>query len=226
MAELMQDNWEQDEPEAHCCGSHQPKSSRRRPVTNILVWLDCYASLVAVLCSVHPHKISHFLAYQKTIINAQQSFVGDAWVQYDTRFRRKAANTKSLNWGRKDVDLYNEIFTGRSRAVTRCSTCLSETHLASQCPESPKQLEPYQTSASSRQQLTSSDARSPATPICMLYNDIKGNRCTYDPCKFRHNCSGCYARHPYSVCPNNRKRSRQTANYDHGKKSARKERRY
>ena len=157
MAELIQGSWEPEEPEAHCYGSHQPKGSRHRPVNNILVWLDCYASLVSVLCSAHPHKMNHFLAYQKTIINAHQSFVGDAWVQYDTCFRRKAANAKSLNWGRKDGDLYNKIFTGRSRAITRCSICLSETHLAPQCPASLRQPEPYLTAARLPPQLPKDD---------------------------------------------------------------------
>ena len=78
MADLIQDNWETEESDAHCCRSVQPNGQQRK---DILIWLDCYASMVAVLCSAHPHKINHFLAYQKTIINAQQSFVGDSWVQ-------------------------------------------------------------------------------------------------------------------------------------------------
>ena len=222
MADLILDNWEVEEPEAHCCGSSQNKGPRRKSINNILVWLDCYTSLVAVLCSAHPHKINHFLAYQKTIINAHQSFVGDAWIQYDTRFRQKAANTNSLNWGTKDGDLYNEIFTGRSRAFARCSLCLSETHLASQCPTSSRQTEQFLTAARYPPQLPKDNARSPATP---LYNDSKGNRCTFDPCKFRHNCSGCYARHPYSTCPNNHKRPH-FASYGQDKKRSKREKNY
>ena len=64
MAELLPEYWGAEEPESPCCSIHTSKSSQRSPVTDILVWLDCYASLVSVLCSVHPHKFSHFMAYQ------------------------------------------------------------------------------------------------------------------------------------------------------------------
>jgi len=225
MADLIQDNWEMEEPKAHCCRSSQNKGPRRKSISNILVWLDCYASMVAVLCSAHPHKTNHFLAYQKTIINAYQSFVGDAWTQYDTRFRQKVANSKFLNWGTKDRDLHNEIFTGRSRAITCCSLCLSEAHLASQCPTPSQLTEQFPATARYPPQLPKHNTRSPATPICMLYNDSKGNRCTYDPRKFRHNCSGCYTRHSYSTCPNNHKWPHYTS-YRQGKKRSKGEKDY
>ena len=56
MAELLPECWGTEEPESLCCSSQLSKTSRRGPITDILVWLDCYASLVAVLCSAHPHK--------------------------------------------------------------------------------------------------------------------------------------------------------------------------
>ena len=43
-------------------------------------------------------KIGHFMAYQRTIIKAHRSFVGDGWVVCDSCYQRKAAITKRLDW--------------------------------------------------------------------------------------------------------------------------------
>ena len=104
MSDLIPDSWRQDEGESQCC-SQPRRSNRKGPVTDILLWLECYSSLVAVLASRYPSKVGHFMAYQKTIIKAQRSFIGEGWVIYDTCFRRKAANVKSLDWGEVDLTL-------------------------------------------------------------------------------------------------------------------------
>ena len=73
------------------------------------------------------------MAYQKTIIKAHHSFVGEGWVVYDTCFRRKAANMKNLDWGEVDLTLYNETFVGRAKVLHQCSICLSELHTTTEC---------------------------------------------------------------------------------------------
>ena len=173
MTELLPEYWGAEEPESHCCSNQLSKASRRGPVTDILVWLDCYASLVSVLCSAHPHKFPHFMAYQWTIIRAHRMFTGDRWVIYDACFRRTAANKKSLDWGIKDNDLYNETFTGRAKSIAQCSICLSELHLAMEFPKANHPNAP-----------SSSQARHSRTPrlddsVCLLYNHRNGNKCTF-----------------------------------------------
>jgi len=164
--------------------------------------------MVAVLSSAHPHKINHFMARQQCIIKAHRLFVGDAWITYDTRYRRKAASTKSLDWGLRDSDLHNECFTGEAKSITRCSVCLSETHSSRDCPAFRVQPEAYLTARSPARQNMSQLAKEiprGSTPVCLLFNDQKGNRCTFNPCKFRHICSACNARHPFSLCPANKR---------------------
>ena len=101
MAELVPDSWRfQEEEASKCC--HQPKRHRRGPITNILLWVECYTSMVEVLCSAHPGKVAEFLSYLQTIVRAQRTFVGDGWVTYDMCFRRKAAAAKSLEWGQEE----------------------------------------------------------------------------------------------------------------------------
>ena len=75
MVELQSEHWDNyDKTESVCCSSHSTRSSRRTPVSNIL---DCYASLVSVLCSAHPEKFGQFMTYQKTIISAHHRYAGD-----------------------------------------------------------------------------------------------------------------------------------------------------
>ena len=41
--------------------------------------------------------------------------------------------------------------------------------------------------------------------IYYLFNEPKGNRCTYQPCKFVHACSECWGGHPAAHCPSLKK---------------------
>ena len=201
MAELVPDSWRTEEADYQCCSSHNPRISRRGPVTNILLWVECYSSLVAVLASKYPNKIGHLMAYQKTIIKAHRSFVGEGWVVYDTCFRRKAANMKNLDWGEVDLTLYNETFVGRAKVLHRCNICLSELHTTIECSLAPGPRPSTQSGMSSGWRI----GEKKAVPICLLYNDRDGDRCTYAPdCKYGHTCSACQGRHPYSKCPNRR----------------------
>ena len=122
-------------------------------------------------------------------------FVGDRWVIYDASYRRAAANTKSLDWGIKDNDLYNETFTGRARAISRCSICSSELHLSRECPQGDHFNVP------SFSQGGKSRIPRPDNPICLLYNHRSGDKCTFIPCKYGHFCKECGGRHPIARCP-------------------------
>ena len=198
MADLQSDHWDDyEETEPTCCSGHSTRSTRRTPVTNILTWLDCYASLVSVLCSAHPEKFGQFMTYQRTIIKAHRRYAGDGWVIYDSSYRRQAANMKSLDWGLMDGYLWNEIFTGRAKAIARCRTCLSELHSQADCPEAP---DVRFISAQTMAKLGRKEPRPTQGEICKLFNDNRGNRCTFQPCKYAHVCSECQGRHPLSQC--------------------------
>ena len=133
ISELLPDTWNIQEEERGCC-SHC--ITRRGPVTDILVWLECFAALEAVLSTKYPDKVTHFMAHQRTIIKAQRCFVGDGWVTYDSTCRQASAASKSLDWGLIDFSLYNEMFTGRTRAIISCRYCLSEHH-DKECADAP-----------------------------------------------------------------------------------------
>jgi len=90
MSELLPEAWRsgQDEDQ-RCC--HQRKGQRRGPVTDILLWVECYTSMVSVLSTRYADKTPQFMAYLRTIVRAQRTFTGDGWVTYDSCYRRKAA---------------------------------------------------------------------------------------------------------------------------------------
>ena len=100
MAELLPDTWKLMEEEPGSC--HQRRSQHRGPITDILVWIECYASMVSVLAIGYPSKTPQLMSYQKTIVKAHRTFTGEGWVTYDVCFRRKVAITKSLDWGEID----------------------------------------------------------------------------------------------------------------------------
>lgn len=138
MSELVPDSWRFSEENMKCC--HAPRRlSKRGPITNILLWLDCYSTMALVLISKFSDKEQELWAYQRTIIVAQRDFQGDAWVTYDARYCHQAANRKSLDWSRLDFGLYIQAFTGRARTKNRCRLCLSEFHITADCSLAPEQ---------------------------------------------------------------------------------------
>ena len=231
MIELVPESWGvESESAASCCHQVRPQP-RRGPVTNILLWLECYSSLVAALATKYPQYTGEFMAYQRTIIKASRNFEGTAWVLYDRAFRRRAAATKDLKWGRTDSALYNESFTGRAHAIARCHLCLGDTHFKADCPDRAMALVSQnsvysQASYSSQGKLPQrGDGGSfrgplhmaPTTEVCQLFNQV---RCRATWCKRRHICNHCALPHPVVVCPT-RPHHRERSRSPHRQKPAR-----
>ena len=76
MAELLPDGWLTREEDQRCCHSLR-RPQRRGPVTDILLWVECYSTMVAILASKFPDKMPELMAYQKTIVRAHRSFIGN-----------------------------------------------------------------------------------------------------------------------------------------------------
>ena len=202
---------------------------RREPVTDILVWVQCYNALVGVLTERFPQYIHHFLAYQSHIIRSSKKSRALEWVAYDMAYRRKAAYTKSLNWAVIDHNLSATWFTGSGRPPS-CTHCLSDNHQLSSCPclgenifaaftptmpqrapaqgAEPLNRPPPQAQYSQRLSVYTLQVQGPSgapqfhhnKPVCGLYNSKDGPRCDYDECKFDHCCRYCGGAHPAISC--------------------------
>ena len=117
MAELLQESWSLESADMNPL---LKPHGRRAPVTDILVWIECFAGMAAILARRYPQKTPELFAYMRRIANAARKYEGAAWVTYDRVYRRQAASRRTLNWSLEDQALYNEVFAGRARQCTRC----------------------------------------------------------------------------------------------------------
>ena len=135
MYEMLPESWRLEaEPGGSCCQSKRP---RRGLVLDIHVWSECFAVMAAILSAAFPDKAPHMFAYMRTIVRASRTFESTAWASYDVAYRQQAANRGSLDWGVLDSGLYNDAFTGRAKAIPRCTYCLADTHHSRECPDAP-----------------------------------------------------------------------------------------
>ena len=115
----------------------RPSSSFRPPVTNISQWIKRFSVMAAILVTRFLGKAPEFLAYQAPIVRSEWNYEGLQWVIYDRQYRRDVLARKDLNWSVLNSRLYNEAFTGRARAIPRCTHCLGDDHAAGSCPLNP-----------------------------------------------------------------------------------------
>ena len=118
--------------------SGHPGGSTRPPITNISQWVERFSMMAAILSTRFPEKAPELFAYQGSIIRAERNYEGKQWVVYDRQFRREALARKDLNWSVPNLRLYNEAFTGRAKAIPRCSVCLQMTIRQSHVPRIPQ----------------------------------------------------------------------------------------
>ena len=81
---------------------HGRQPRRRTPVSDILVWTECYALMAAVLTEKFPSFSPQLFAYMRRVVHAARNFRGTAWVAYDRLYRRQAAARRSLDWALED----------------------------------------------------------------------------------------------------------------------------
>ena len=124
-----------DDPLQHSPG--HPPLLACPPIQNISVWVEKFSVMAALLASRFPEKAPELFAYQPSIVRAERNFVDNCWVDYDRCYRREALAAKNLDWSVPNARLYDEAFTGRARAIPRCSVCIQEDHSSQACPRNP-----------------------------------------------------------------------------------------
>ena len=194
MSEMLPETWV---PESQDTLGGPRRISRRGPITDILVWVECFSLMAAVLAEKFPAKAPQLWAYLRRIVHAARNYQGSAWVAYDRLYRRQALAHHSLDWAQEDSALYNEAFVGHARPIARCRHCLSEFHAAEACPELPQTPPwPPQYAVGPTQMLPPPWSY---PEICRKFNE---NRCYSRRCKYRHSCLNCGHPHPAVVCGN------------------------
>ena len=212
MRELLPESWHTEEAKDSCCRTPRPR--RGGLVTDITLWTECYASMVAVLTTKFPEKAPHFMDYMRTIVRASRTFEGSAWASYDAAFRRRAANQHSLDWAKGNSALFNEVFAGRGKVLARCIHCLAETHESRDCFYAPQVEPPHKMPRPATGWGPAAGSSRPPRPLgvrgpgpggvetCDLFNRPSGNQCTFRWCRYAHICARCMkAPHPAAECP-------------------------
>ena len=177
------------------------RKPKRRQVTNILEWVQCFGIYVAVIAEKHPKKVRDLLGYQALILEANMEYEGGTWLGYDRRFRLSVAGNPDAVWAHIDPTLWNMAFTGHAKAK-RCRYCFSLTHLSSDCDLAP-------TTVTTQAVAGPSNSRGPKTPrICLQWNYSSDAQCPYPGCKYLHICLRCAQdptvqdkQHKASHCP-------------------------
>ena len=185
MWELLPESW-QFEPQAEgCCRAQRP---RRGLVTNLALWTECYAILVAVLASRFPEKTPHFMAYLRTITRASRNFEGAAWASYNMAYR-------CHNWYRPlQRSLHRE-----GKGHSRCRFCLADSHESQDCSYAPE--ERFSTTRPTPQPPSRGHMGTDMVEVCQLFNKPGGSQCRFNQCCFAHICSKCHrGSHPASDC--------------------------
>ena len=189
---------------------------RRRALSGILEWVQCFATYMAVYCRNQPHRIQDLLGYQTLIIEASLEYQGDGWLGYDRRFRQRAAANPALVWANIDTTLWNLAFAGQASA-SRCRHCFCLSYTTDQCdwaPEPQPLMAPHMTSYQYLKQqqhfdpqplMASYQYQKPQQrlpPICKAWNNDPHPHCPIPHCTYRHICGHCFSdTHKGFYCP-------------------------
>ena len=112
-------------------------ATSRPPISDILVWVEKFSTMAAILAKRFPEKAAELFAYQACIVRCERHYRSGQWACYDRAFRREALASKDLNWSVINNRLYQEAFTGRARDIPRCTLCFEDDHMAQTCPKNP-----------------------------------------------------------------------------------------
>ena len=173
--------------------SQAPRTTRRR-IHDIGTWLEAFTLYSRVLLDTSPEKTQALLAYQATILEANNNYQTDAWIAYDIRFRRALSSMpKQYSWQVIDPNLWQSCFTSRGRAsCPRCS--LIHPTPTQQCPFRGGLL---LAAGSSGSPFSSSTPSFQGKQICRNFNR---NTCSNGACPRAHVCLKCRGKHSEANC--------------------------
>ena len=147
-------------------------SPRRKPIDNIITWVQCFSRYTAAMAQQYPKCVPGFMSHMLTVLKAYNEAEFPGWREYDHAFRDKMASTGVKVWTGMDVSLYQE-----------------------HCGTRPKQQRPTLTIR--KDEIRGKRPASSRPWVCFLYN---GDGCHLKGCKFPHLCEICRGNHPKRLC--------------------------
>ena len=151
--------------------------ARRKPISSITVWCQCFARYTAAMAKQFPSCTLDFMSHQVTVLKAYMEVEDQAWRLYDEALREKMAAIGQKEWKGMDLALYQEICGGRQRKLTI-----------------PAKGSEAGSSGRGKRPLTGKRPR-----VCWDFNQ-RGNCSFGKSCKFAHECENCGGNHPKFRC--------------------------
>ena len=65
---------------------------------DLLSWVQCFGTYMAIIASKHPSRVRQFLAYQTLIVQEARQCGGNGWQTYDSMFRQQVVGHPDANW--------------------------------------------------------------------------------------------------------------------------------
>ena len=195
--------------------SSKSNHSKKRPVTSIIEWAQCFTNYIAILSQAKPTRTLDLLGYQHLVLEAHLEYSGDGWMIYDRRFRQIAATRPAITWAQRDGDLWHMAF-GSNQRRPYCQYCFGSTHSSWECNGAPDDT--FRGKSAYRISDATTGSRPPlrtAYPpkprklrICWEWNY---SQCTFPGCQYIHACRYCHgnphlgdSNHKFIHCPRNR----------------------
>ena len=183
MAELRPVQWQEvlePEPDPHkfvILPGLEIARAKRRQVEDVHTWSICFTTYIAAVGQKHPAMMCEMLAYMQQILRTQAEYEGQAWREYDLRFRQMAAVTGNKTWSQLDAQIYNQCLVGRARRVDQTKGAGL---------------------AVPKYGLERAGGKA-KTDCCLILN--RDGSCPYSTnCRYRHACRICQGRHPAAQC--------------------------
>ena len=153
--------------------------TQKKKISSIDEWTTAFTSYTQIVLEKFPARASELLSYLELVRYAAKYHQSLGWLVYDNKFRSKAANDKSINWGRVDQPLWLRTFTVNQSVLLQEHASLFSNG-------------PYN---------NESEAVAKRDGICNNFN--RNRPCLSTPCRYRHMCNqpGCFGSHARTVCP-------------------------
>ena len=135
MADLLPDNIEmrRQEEGSSLREAVMAVGRRARQVAQLPTWVQCFTTYIVIVAQRHPTRVQDMLAYLRLIVREAQRAGGDAWRQYDARFRKFAAVHQSVTWGQPLPSMYASCFMASRAVASPCKHCLELDHSSAEC---------------------------------------------------------------------------------------------
>lgn len=206
MAELLRDNLEASrhgELQEPTSSASESKRSRRE-VPDLLSWVQCFSTYLAVVATQHPERVKQLLAYQTLIVCEGRHCGGKGWLAYDSMFRQQAAGHLEVDWSKLNSSLYAVTFLAQAGSGKSCVLCLESDHKEDECTLAKARCTPAAVKSTTGQPETprggSDTARyqeGRARQMCFAWNQGK---CSYPYCHYGHHCIRCGGDHRFIHC--------------------------